>query len=113
MYKQDTKNSFVDNICYIFKDNCILQIILIFRPSYTSLILETVLIKFGGLRAEDRHIRPKAEGREIQIPFFDIDNKEFIQKEPSRGVPTKSCSENMQQIYRRTPMPKCDFNKVY
>ena len=21
-------------------------------------------------------------------------------------------SENMQQIYRRTPMPKCDFNKV-
>ena len=20
--------------------------------------------------------------------------------------------ENMQQIYRRTPMPKCDFNKV-
>ena len=22
------------------------------------------------------------------------------------------CSENMQQIYRRTPMPKCDFNKV-
>ena len=24
----------------------------------------------------------------------------------------KRCSENMQQIYRRTPMPKCDFNKV-
>ena len=22
------------------------------------------------------------------------------------------CSENMQQIDRRTPMPKCDFNKV-
>ena len=22
------------------------------------------------------------------------------------------CSEKMQQIYRRTPMPKCDFNKV-
>ena len=22
------------------------------------------------------------------------------------------CSENMQQIYRRTPIPKCDFNKV-
>ena len=21
-------------------------------------------------------------------------------------------SENMQQIYRRAPMPKCDFNKV-
>ena len=30
----------------------------------------------------------------------------------SRGVLRKRCSENMQQIYRRTPMPKCDFNKV-
>ena len=24
----------------------------------------------------------------------------------------KRCSKNMQQIYRRTPMRKCDFNKV-
>ena len=30
----------------------------------------------------------------------------------SRGVLRKRCSENMQQIYRRAPMPKCDFNKV-
>ena len=34
------------------------------------------------------------------------------QNQPSRGVLKKRCSENMQQIYRRTPMPKCDFNKV-
>ena len=34
------------------------------------------------------------------------------QKQPPRGVPRKRCSENMQQIYRRTPMPKSDFNKV-
>ena len=34
------------------------------------------------------------------------------QKQPSKGVPRKRCSENMQQIYRRAPMPKCDFNKV-
>ena len=27
-----------------------------------------------------------------------------------KGVSRKRCSENMQQIYRRTPMPKCDFN---
>ena len=38
--------------------------------------------------------------------------KGYIQKQPSRGVLRKRCSENMQQIYRRTPMPKCDFNKV-
>ena len=34
----------------------------------------------------------------------------IIQKQPSRGVPRKGCSENMQQIYRRTTMPKYDFN---
>ena len=36
----------------------------------------------------------------------------FWQKQASRGVLRKSCSENMQQIFRRTLMPKCDFNKV-
>ena len=35
-----------------------------------------------------------------------------MQKEPSRGVFKKRYSKNMQQIYRRTPMLKCDFNKV-
>ena len=33
------------------------------------------------------------------------------QKQPSRGVHRKRCSENMKQIYR-TLMPKCDFDKV-
>ena len=36
----------------------------------------------------------------------------FIQKQLSIIVFIKRFSENMQQIYRRTPMPKCDFNKV-
>ena len=40
------------------------------------------------------------------------DKKSKGQKQPPRGVPRKKCSENMQQIYRRTRMPKCDFNKV-
>ena len=34
------------------------------------------------------------------------------QKQPSRDVLRKTRSANMQKIYRRTPMPKCDFNKV-
>ena len=34
------------------------------------------------------------------------------QKQPCRGVLRKRCSENMQQIYRRIPMSKCDFNEV-
>ena len=36
----------------------------------------------------------------------------FVQKQPSIGVLTKRCSENMQQVYRRTPMLKCYFNNV-
>ena len=36
----------------------------------------------------------------------------YFQKQLLRGVPWKRCSKNMQQIYRRTPMPKSDFNKV-
>ena len=35
-----------------------------------------------------------------------------LQKQPYRGVLGKRCSENMQQTYRRTPMPKCNFNEV-
>ena len=34
-----------------------------------------------------------------------------LQKQPIRGVLKKRCFENMQHIYRRTPMPKCVFNK--
>ena len=41
------------------------------------------------------------------------------QKQPPRGVPWKRCSENMQQIYRRTSMPSaisikllCNFIKI-
>ena len=35
-----------------------------------------------------------------------------VQKQPTRGVLKKRCYENMQQIYRRTPMPKSNFNKA-
>ena len=34
----------------------------------------------------------------------------YQQKKFSRGVFKKMCPENMQQIYRRIPMAKCDFN---
>ena len=34
------------------------------------------------------------------------------QKQSSTGVVKKRCPKNMQQIYRRTLMPKSDFNKI-
>ena len=39
-------------------------------------------------------------------------SKLLLQKQPLKGVLEKRCSENMQQIYRRTHMPKCNFNKA-
>ena len=36
----------------------------------------------------------------------------IMQKEPPRSVLRKRSSGNMHQIYRRTPVPKCKFNKV-
>ena len=39
-------------------------------------------------------------------------NLKLLQKHPFRNILEESCSKNMQQIYRETPMPKCDFNKV-
>ena len=45
--------------------------------------------------------------------FKDRDYHKYIikvQKKPSSCVLRKGCSENKQQIYKRTPTPKCDFN---
>ena len=35
-----------------------------------------------------------------------------LYKQPSGGVLRKRYSENMQETYRETLIPKCDFNKV-
>ena len=39
-------------------------------------------------------------------------NTLYWKKQFSRGIFRKRCSENMQQVYRRTSMPKCDFSKA-
>ena len=63
-------------------------------------------------------IKTKTELNEFKVTFnctmtkAHIHIQNSIQKQPSRGVPRKSCSENMQQIYRKTLFVKCDFNNV-
>ena len=42
----------------------------------------------------------------LRFPFHPLKD----QRQPSRGVLKKRCSENIKQIFRRIPMPKCDFN---
>ena len=36
----------------------------------------------------------------------------WVQKQLTRGVLKKRCVKNMMQIYRKTPILKCNFNKV-
>ena len=46
-----------------------------------------------------------------KLSSYNEDNHlQFFQKQRSRGVLRKRCSENMQQIYKRTPVPKCNFS---
>ena len=57
------------------------------------------------------------EGKKLKNDIYYLfenifDDHSSFQKQPSRGVLRKKCPEKMQQIYRRTPIPKCDFNKV-
>ena len=44
--------------------------------------------------------------------MFLTNEKILLKSMIARGVLRKRCSENVQQIYRRKPMLKCDFNKV-
>ena len=50
----------------------------------------------------------------FNISFFKREVKVLVGKTEAavQAVLGKRCSENMQQIYRRTPMPKCGFNKA-
>ena len=53
----------------------------------------------------------------VRVPASIYDEKRvaklsILEKQSSRGVLGKRCSEYMQQNYRRIPMAKCDFNKV-
>ena len=42
-----------------------------------------------------------------------IEERVIVKKQSSTGVLRKRCSENMQQIYRKTPMPKFHFNSNF
>ena len=43
--------------------------------------------------------------------YWDSFNSYNCAEAAAIGFLIKMCSENMQQIYRRTPMPKCNISK--
>ena len=84
------------------------------RNSNFSCLFENLLL---GLFRTVRH--KKYSEKDVYVdggflcnyPIHAFDGKS-VQKQPPKGVLSKRCSENMQQIYMRTTMPTCDFNKV-
>ena len=50
--------------------------------------------------------------KESSLEKRNTPSSKYTSEAASRGIHRKRCSENVQQIYRRTPMPKCDFNKI-
>ena len=73
-----------------------------------------VLCTFN-LRPVSRGLKPENLGKCFSFRLwtnFHCTKTVKIQKQPSRGVLRKSCSENMLQISRRTPMTKSTLNKV-
>ena len=69
------------------------------------------LKKYGNKMSDRITLVEKLEKLVIQSPTMEqilssvnLSQSLDDQKQPSGGVPTKMCSENMQQTYRRTPM---------
>ena len=44
--------------------------------------------------------------------MIEVELKDATGSSPTEMFLKKGCNENMQQIYWRTPMSNCDFNKV-
>ena len=67
----------------------------------------SILNRWGrGIENKSPYLLPKIVGNSKLSVLW------YSQKQLSIGAFIKGCSENMQQIYRRAPMLKCDFNKV-
>ena len=67
------------------------------------------IIIISSIRNHEDIFQSSAFRRSFPKVFYDPFK---LQKQPSREVLRKKCSGNMQQIYRRILMPKCDFNKI-
>ena len=57
--------------------------------------------------------QPRPQSNRLPLIAKRCAGDEDVQKQPSIGALQKRCSAKTQQIYRRSPMKKCDFNKVH
>ena len=97
---------------------------LFYQKCFLFIVSEKFRTRKGCISSKIKHNKSKQcadELFECVWPFFEIGVSFNIlinyilmkkQKHSSRDVLRKRCSENMQHIYRRTPLPKCHFNEV-
>ena len=87
--------------------------LLLFLKSLLCTLLIYEEDKIGQTKKEKKMLGSKNLFRSSRERKASITNKiRTFQKQPSISVLIKRCSENIEQVYRRTTMPKCDFNKV-
>ena len=101
-------------ISWMHLEGCCFNKQLSLNAKLQFLLVITPMIFFYWLIHVDNYSKSKDTKCHFPAPSlsFSFNSNLQILKQPSRGVPRKRCSKNMQDIYRRTPMPKCDFNKV-
>ena len=63
-----------------------------------------------GQRDELRQLNGEVQSQKREVDA--VSTRSLCPKAAYQRCSLKKYSENMQQIYRRTPIPKCDFNKV-
>ena len=90
----------------------VLHCSLIFSIKENNISMEVVSIYIITYFAKNQRlwIKFSCDSQKIMDWFCSVG---IQQKQSSRGVFRKRCFENLKQVYKRTPMPKCDFNKVW
>ena len=71
--------------------------------SLSQIYLQTLISEFSAFKLHSGYLMP---------PYLILYQGTFACLRSSNLLSRKRCSENKYQIYGRTPMLKCDFNKV-
>ena len=82
------------------------------KPFIELCLLNCLIVLFKTYGLEDSNWTEIWSLSKIWVSFYFHQGMNTWQKQPSRGTLRNKCSENMQQVYMRAPMSKCDFNNV-
>ena len=95
--------------CYSFQKNPLENWKVVSQKSFQKWVKQKQV--YNCQQFPSHHFLDRHYVLQIFRSFADI--VKYTQMQLSRGVLKKRRSENMQQSYRRTAMPKCDFDKVW